>query len=68
MKTFNGVGVIVGLWRSPRAGDRGRTLRSTVEAMNSLRLCRMKTSESGDAALHRNRVRSSFSSSQKIRQ
>lgn len=40
VETLNGVGVIVGLWGRPRAGDGGGALRATVETGDPLRLCR----------------------------
>lgn len=40
VETLDGVGVVVGLRGHPRAGDGGGALRATVEAVDSLRLCR----------------------------
>lgn len=37
-ETFDVVGIVVGFWRRPGAGDGCGALRSTVEAVDSLRL------------------------------
>lgn len=39
VETLDDVGVIVGLWGHPGAGDGGGALRAAVEAVDSLRLC-----------------------------
>lgn len=43
VETLDGVGVVVGLWGRPGAGDGGGALRATVEAVDSLRLCSENT-------------------------
>lgn len=43
VETLNGVGVIVGLWGRPRAGDGGGALWATVETVDSFWLCRKTT-------------------------
>lgn len=42
VETLDGVGVIISVRGYPGAGDGGGTLRATVEAVDSLWLCRRK--------------------------